>query len=194
MITTTDTGSSPPPLYLYRITVHEYERMAGALDDPRVELIDGHLVKKMSKKPPHIWSVESALPALNRLLPPGWFCRKEDPVQIPDFDEPEPDFAVIRGLREDYRSRIPTNDDVALVVEVAESTLEIDRGSKRAAYARGRIPVYWIVNLLDNQVEVYTDPLPDGYRTSAIFQPDQEVPVVIGGAEVGRIAVAEILP
>jgi len=64
---------APPDLY--RLRVDEYERMAGVLDDPRVELIDGYLVKKMGKKPPHIWAVESLLTALTTVLPPGWFCR-----------------------------------------------------------------------------------------------------------------------
>ena len=189
----------PPPAPwaspdLYRMSVDEYERMAGVLDDPRVELIDGYLVKKMGKKPPHIWAVESLLPALTTLLPPGCFCRKEDPVRIPDFDEPEPDIAVVRGPREAYRGRIPEPKDLALVVEVAETTLERDRGPKLSACAKGGIPEYWIVSLVDGQVEVYSDPASEGYRSVQIFKPDQEVPVVIDGVEVGRIAVAAILP
>ncbi len=179
---------------LYRMRVDEYERMAGVLDDPRVELIDGYLVKKMGKKPPHIWAVESLLPAVTTLLPPGCFCRKEDPVRIPDFDEPEPDIAVVRGPRESYRGRIPEPKDLALLVEVAETTLERDRGPKLSAYATGGIPVYWIVNLVDGQVELYSDPGPEGYRSVQIFKPGQEVPGVIDGVEVGRIAVALNLP
>ncbi len=80
----------------YRITVNEYERLAGLLDDSRVELINGYLVKKTSKKPPHIWAVGSLLDATTRLLPAGWSSGKEDPVRIRDFDEPEPDLAVSR--------------------------------------------------------------------------------------------------
>jgi len=179
---------------LYRMTVDEYERMAGVLDDPRVELIDGYLVKKMGKKPPHIWAVEGLLPALTTLLPPGVFCRKEDPVRIPDFDEPEPDIAVVRGPREAYRGRIPEPKDLALLVEVAETTLERDRGPKLSAYAKGGIPVYWIVDLVDGQVELYSDPASERYRSVQIFKPGQEVSVVINGVEVGRIAVADILP
>jgi len=176
------------------MTVDEYERLAGLLDDPRVELIDGYLVKKMSKKPPHIWAVGSVLDATTRLLPSGWSTRKEDPARIPDFDEPEPDVAIVRGSRDDYRDRIPGPEDVALLVEVADRSLPIDRGPKRAAYARGGIPVYWIVNLNDRQVEVYSLPAEDGYRSGEVFQPGDEIPVVIAGVEVGRIKVSEILP
>ncbi len=179
---------------VYRISVDEYERLAGVLDDDRVELIDGYLVKKMSKKPPHIWAVGSVLEALTMLLTPDWSLRKEDPVRIPDFDEPEPDVALVRGSRDDYRDRIPVAGDVMLVVEVSETTLDRDQGEKWAAYAKGRIPVYWIVNLVDGQVEVYTDTGPNGYSTCQIFVPGQEIPVVIEGVVVGQIAAADILP
>ena len=84
--------------------------------------------------------------------------------------------------------------DVALLVEVSESTLDRDQGEKLLAYATGNIPVYWIVNLVDDQVEVYTGPGPAGYRSRQDFKPGQTVPVVIDGHEVGRIAVADILP
>ena len=67
---------------LYRLNVDEYERMVGVLQDPRVELIDGYMVRKMGKNPPHIWSVDAIAEALRSLLP-GWWCRKEDPVRNP---------------------------------------------------------------------------------------------------------------
>ena len=105
MSTNTTAPPGPPPHSLalpevYRMTVEEYERMAaaGVLDDPRVELINGYLVKKMEKNPPHIWAVDAIIEALRATLPHMW-CRKEDPVRIPDFDEPEPDVAVVRGNR-----------------------------------------------------------------------------------------------
>jgi Uma2 family endonuclease len=177
------------------MTVDEYERLtaAGVLDDPRVELIDGYLVKKMGKNPPHIWVVDAVLDALRSTLI-GWWCRKEDPVQIPFFDEPEPDIAVVRGSRDDYRGRIPAPGDVGLLVEVSESTLDRDRGEKRRAYAKGGIPGYWIINLIDHQVEVYSDPGPDDYRSCQVFKPGQVIPLVIDNAVAGEIAVAEILP
>jgi Uma2 family endonuclease len=178
-----------------RISVDEYERMAGAgvLDDESVELIDGLLVAKMGKNPPHIWSVRAVLKTLTTLLTPDWTLRKEDPVRLPPFDEPEPDVALVRSSPDDYRDRIPEARDVALLVEVSESSLDQDQGKKCDAYAKGRIPVYWIVNLVNRRVEVYTDPGPDGYATSRIFLPGQAIPVVIDGVEAGRIAVADIL-
>ena len=193
-IAPTQRSTSPPPPP-YRLSVDEYERLveAGVLDDPRVELIDGYLVKKMGKNPPHIWAVDQLLDLLKPLTP-GWWCRKEDPVRIPDFDEPEPDIAVVRGSRDDYRDRIPEPKDIALVVEVADSTLDRDQGKKWDAYAHGRIAVCWIINLVHRRVEVYTDPGPAGYESCQFFTTGQEVPVVIDGALAGRIAVADILP
>jgi Uma2 family endonuclease len=102
--------------------------------------------------------------------------------------------AIVRGTRDDYRTRLPTPEDVALLVEAAESSLAIDRGPKCSAFARAGIPVYWIINLVDRQVEVYSNPAPDGYRLRQVFLPGSDIPVVIAGIEVGRIAAADLLP
>jgi Uma2 family endonuclease len=188
--------AAPAPLGLddlYRMNVDEYERISGMLDEDRIELIDGYLVRKMGKKPPHVWAVETLLLAFLALLPIGYFCRKEDPVRFPDLHEPEPDVAVIRGSRADFRGRIPDGKDIALLVEVSETTLGRDQGPKLLAYARAGILHYWIVNLVDGRIEVYTDPSADGYKTRQDFQADQDVPLVIDGTEVGRIAVNDIL-
>jgi Uma2 family endonuclease len=188
--------SGTPPLH--RITVDEYERIiaSGALEDPgRVELIDGYMVDKMGKKAEHRWTTKEVLKALDTRLPVGWTSQKEEPVRIPAYDEPEPDIAIIRGTDADYRRRIPTAADVALLVEVSDSTLVQDRGLKLAAYARDGIPVYWIVNLVDRQVEIYTRPVKAGrYRSRKDYKPGQHVPVVIGGQQLPPIAVDDILP
>jgi Uma2 family endonuclease len=83
---------------------------------------------------------------------------------------------------------------VALLIESSETSLARDQGPKLSNYAKAGIPVYWISNLVDNQVEVYSQPGPDGYQAHVVFKPGQDVPVVIDGVEVGRIAVAALLP
>jgi Uma2 family endonuclease len=185
-------------LPIHRITVDEYERIAaaGALQEPaRIELIDGYMVDKMPKKPEHVYATKQTLRALDRRLPAGWTSQKEDPVRIPAFDEPEPDVAIVRGSDTDYRHRIPTPADVALLVEVSDSTLSLDRSLKLAAYARDGIPVYWIVNLVDRQVEVYTRPTKAGrYRSRQVYKSGQQVPVAIAGQALPPIAVDDILP
>jgi Uma2 family endonuclease len=187
-----------PKLPLHRLTVDQYERIvaAGILDDPgRVELIDGYMVDKMAKHPGHSHATLELFMALNPRLPAGWSLREEEPVRIPKFDEPAPDIAVVRGTNADYRRRLPTAADVALLVEVSQSTLSQDRGVKRAAYARAGIAVYWIVNLIARQVEVYTRPTPDGrYRSRKDYKPGQLVPVSIAGHVASPIAVNDILP
>ena len=116
-------------------------------------------------------------------------------MRIPTFDEPEPDIAIVRGSDADYRRRIPTAVDVALLVEVSESTLSQDRGKKRTAYARAGISVYWIVNLVARQVEVYTRPVKAGrYRSRKDYKPGQQVPVEIDGQQLAPIPVNDIMP
>ena len=182
---------------VHRITVDEYERIirAGALENPgKVELIDGYLVDKMAKNPEHSFSATSAHEKLKDLLPAGWSARKEEPVRIPDYDEPEPDVSVVRGIATDYRHRIPEPADVALLVEVSDSSLSQDLGPKLSAYAKAGIPVYWIVNLIDGQVEVYSNPGPSGYQTHEVLAPGHVLRVVVDGVEIGEIPVADILP
>lgn len=191
----TSSSGAPP---LHRITVDEYERIiaSGALEDPsRVELIDGYMVDKMAKKPGHSFSATATHQALGARLPAGWLARKEEPVRIPAYDEPEPDISIIRGVNADYRSRVPDPVDVALLVEVSDWTLGTDRSVKLVAYARDGIPVYWIVNLVDRQVEVYTRPVKAGrYRSRKDYKPGQHIPVVIAGQQLPPIAVDDILP
>jgi Uma2 family endonuclease len=191
---------SPPPTLApftpLRITVDEYERIiaSGSLNEPeKVELIDGYMVRKMAKSPEHSFSTKEVLKALERRLPPGWTSRKEEPVRIPAYDEPEPDIAIVRGSDADYRHRIPEAIDVELLVEVSRTNPSADR-QQGNFYGRGGIPVYWIVNLVDRQVEVYTDPGPAGYASRNDFLSSQQVPVVIDGRQVGQIAVDDILP
>ena len=179
---------------VYRISVAEYERMTGILAEARVELIDGYLVTKLSKNPPHSWATRSLLDRLAQMLPSGWMWRQGQPVRIPDHDEPEPDIAIVRGTNDDYKRRPPGPSEIALLVEVSETTYDRDRGEKWTAYAKGGIPEYWIVNLAKGCVEVYTDPGPAGYQSREDFQPGQQIPVTIAGQSLHPIAVADILP
>jgi len=181
---------------VYRISVDEYDRMVahGVLNDPRVELLNGFLVRKVSKKPPHVIATKRLVKSMERIVPPGWHISKEDPVRIPDWDEPEPDLAIVAGAPEDYQARHPGPEDIALLVEVAETTLDRDQGEKLMAYSAGGIATYWIVNLVDDRIEVYTQPSQHGYITRRDYTRGEDIPVVIGDVEHGRLAVSDILP
>jgi hypothetical protein len=195
-----DTSPDVPTLPIYRLSVAQYQAMvrAGILaDDDPVELIHGWLVPKMSKNAPHRVSTRKVRRSLERILPSGWYAETQDPVTLAD-SVPEPDVSVAREELSEDATRNPAAADVAMVVEVSESTLARDRGSKKQLYAEARIPIYWIVNLEDDQLEVFADPTgpsaqPD-YRTSQVFGPEEQVPVIIEGREVARIAVRELLP
>jgi Uma2 family endonuclease len=184
---------------LYQFTVDRYELMAAAgilTEDDRVELLNGLVVAKATKAQPHIGALVATRDRLLPLIPPGWHLRTEAPVRTTTFDEPEPDVAIVRGKARDYVSfnRPPDASEVALVIEIAESSLARDRTEKMAAYSSGGIPVYWIINLIDDQIEVYTDPSPTGYQRRDDFKAGQEIHVRVNGVEQGRIAVADILP
>ena len=173
----------------------EYESLAGAgvLKDPRVELIDGYLVRKMTKKPRHTTITEWLRDRLAETLPPGWHFRKEEPVRIPSFDEPEPDLTVARGGIKDYSDRHPGPADIALIVEVADTSLDRDRGEKLSAYAKGGVPVYWVVNLVDQWVEVYTDPDTSGrYRTRTDFKSGAQIFCLIGEVQACQVDAADL--
>jgi Uma2 family endonuclease len=178
-----------------RMTVDEFERFIEDTDE-RFELIDGQLIRKPDMDPPHVWSTEKLKRRLERMLPEGRIVRDDKPVKFSADDQPDPDIAVVRGDEDTYKKRHPTPDDAKLLIEVSWSRtrLRYDQDVKRPLYASHAIPVYWIVNALEQQVEVYSDPGPDGYATCEFVKPGETVRVVIDGKEVGQIAVNEFMP
>lgn len=184
-----------------RFTVEDYHRMiqAGVLtEDDAVELLEGWLVRKIAGNPPHDTSLAKTGKALARRIAEGWTLRNQSAVTTQD-SEPEPDLAVARGTDDDYASRHPEAQDVLLVVEVADSSLlDADRRDKARIYARAGIAVHWIVNCVDQTVEVYTDPsgaveLPS-YRQRNTYSIGQSVPFSLTGGSPVEIPVAEFFP
>lgn len=185
---------------MWRWTVDRYHAMiqAGILaEDEPVELLDGCLILKMTKNPPHSKSVGRVRRKLEALLPPGWYLRIQDAVTLAT-SEPEPDVVVARGDEDRYGERHPGPGDVTLVVEVADATLRRDRGLKKRLYAAAGIPAYWIVNLRDARLEVYSHPSGAAetadYLSRAAFGPEEEVSLAIEGREVGQVRVRDLLP
>ena len=185
---------------IWRLTVPQYHEMVrrGILtDDDPVELLEGWLVVKMGKNPPHVLATDLTADKLHEVKPEGWHVRRQDPITTND-SEPEPDVALARGSNRDYHERHPGPGDLALVVEVADWTLDRDRVTKKRAYARAGIPVYWIVNLIDRQVEVFTDPTgpadEPSYRQHSEVPETSSVALTIDGRDVATIAVRDLLP
>jgi Uma2 family endonuclease len=143
------------------LTVAEYHRMGevGILtEDDRVELIEGQLIAMSPIGSEHAGTVN----ALNRRLVLAVGDRGvvavQNPVQLDDRSEPQPDFAVLKPRADDYRRATPRPDEVLLIIEVADSSLAYDRRVKRSLYARHGIPEFWIVNLAAGEVEVCRAP------------------------------------
>jgi Uma2 family endonuclease len=187
------------PLTLRRWTRVEYARLVdlGVFEGEPVELLGGQLVVAEPQGAYHASSITAAEYAVRAILPPGWIVRTQLPVSLDDESEPEPDLVVVPGRPVDYRDAHPARP--ALALEVAESSLELDREHKGSLYARAGIPDYWIVNLVDRVLEVHRDPAPDPaaahgwrYRSAVTLDRSQTVsPLVFPAA---RLAVAELLP
>jgi Uma2 family endonuclease len=188
-----------PTYPIWRLTVEQYHEMieAGILteDDP-VELLEGWLVTKMTKKPQHSLATQLTSNTLARVVPADWFINVQEPITTAD-SEPEPDVTIERGNRRDYSDRHPSPEDVALVVEVADATLQRDRTLKLRLYAKARVTTYWILNLVERQLEVYTNPIGKDieadYQQRRVYQESDVVPIMINGQEIARVPVREFL-
>ena len=185
---------------LWRMSVDQYHRMiqTGILtEDDLVELLQGYVVEKSPTNPRHSQTSEMARDRIAGLLPAGYCVASQEPITTDD-SEPEPDLSVIRGTRRQYLEHHPYPENVVLLIEVAGTSLNCDRSEKKRIYARARIPVYWIINIADRTIEVYTLPTgPDGvatYRKREPYGAEDEIPLVIDGQEAGRFRVAEALP
>ncbi|MGH9847274.1 MAG: Uma2 family endonuclease [Blastocatellia bacterium] len=186
------------PIWLLSVSqYHQMIRNGILTDEDPVELLEGLLVRKMPKNPPHRLANELARDVLAQLIPAGWHINMQEPITTED-SEPEPDLTIVRGERRHYRDRHPGAGEIAVVVEVADATLLRDRKLKKRLYARAGIPIYWIINLPEKQIEIYSLPSssteePDYQRRQDCHSTD-EAPLVIDRQEIGRVAVLDILP
>ncbi len=184
---------------LYRISVALYEEMIeaevlGPAD--RIELIHGVLVRKMPTNAPHSFTAFELAAIFVALVGTKWAVRSQAPVVIPDDSMPEPDVAIAVGARRDYNFVKPTAAQMALVVEVSESSLRFDLGVKLALYAAAKIPEYWVVDLANGKLHVHTLPRggeKPGYGSVTVLGIGDEVPLTLGGEAFGAIRVGDFL-
>ena len=162
-----------------------------------LELLDGHLIVSEPQGTLHTTAVGLIQDALRLCFGTGWTVRCQMPIALDDESEPEPDLAVVSGTWNDYVAAHPARP--ALLVEVAESSLGADRGTKAALYARAGVADYWILNLVDRVLEVCRDPVTAAVQSSGWRY--REITIVRPGAAVaplarpdGRVEVAAILP
>jgi len=176
------------------LTVTEYHRMGevGILTErDRVELIEGELVAMAPIGSQHSGTVNSLNRRLVLAVGDRGVVAVQNPVQLDDLTEPEPDFAVLKPRPDDYKLATPRADEVLLIVEVADTSLAYDRNVKRSLYARHGIPEFWIVNLSAGEVEVCRKPSGDDYASvSRVGRGGILEPELLPGA---TIAVAALL-
>lgn len=185
---------------LRRFTVAEYRKMLDAgilVENERVELVEGYVVEKGVRNQPHENALRRLTNRFPRRLPDGYILQSQGAIRLSD-GEPEPDGAVLRGDETTCDHRFPGPDDLAMVIEVADSSLLRDRRDKGRSYARAGIAVYWIINLVDGRIEVYTNPEPTAmspvYRDRTDYAPGDAVPLVLDGAVVGSVPASDLLP
>jgi Uma2 family endonuclease len=196
-------GKAPNPLPL---TVEQFHRMieVGILREGEpIELIDGMLVQKdcgtkgspMAHGPRHALAISKLQSLYARLESVQCHVRCQLPVTLSSFQEPEPDGAIVRNLPDAYASRHPTPDDILVVIEAADSSLEYDRTTKLRIYASAGITQYWIVNLPEHRIEVYDQPVStEGrFNQKADFKVGQAVRLVVDSMEL-EIPVSQLLP
>ncbi|MCI0702255.1 MAG: Uma2 family endonuclease [Planctomycetia bacterium] len=164
--------------------------------DDKVELLENYVVLKMPRDPAHDGTID-VIHDILRVVPAGWFVRIQQTLALID-SRPEPDFAIVRGNSRTYLTHHPTPPDVGLLIEVANTSLMRDRQDKARIYARANVVCYWIVNLEDRRIEVYTQPSGPGtspaYASVQHFVPGDVVPLVLNGTTVASIPVADLLP
>jgi Uma2 family endonuclease len=175
----------------HRWTRREYQDLAEAgflSEDDHVELIDGEIIRMSPQNTPHAVAVRLARRVLQRVFPSDEYLVDEQlPLALGPHSEPEPDVSVIEGHPRDFLGNHPSS--AVLVVEVADASLQFDRNTKRALYARHDLPEYWIVNLVDRQLEVHRGTAGESYAETTVHTADESVSL-----RDQSVAVSDLLP
>ena len=187
------TATQPAPVARFLWDVDRYEEAVArgifTPEDP-IELIDGEIITHVSPQySTHATAVQLVAIALDRAFLPGAHVRQQMPLRLGDDSMPEPDVAVVFGDVRDYTRAHPRGAD--LLVEVSDSSLTIDRGRKLHLYAREGVPEYWIVNLVDDCVEVYRKPAGEAYAESRAYRRGE---MIAAGPRAQSLAVTDLLP
>jgi Uma2 family endonuclease len=165
-------------------------------DEARVGLWEGRIYQKMSKTQAHAVTGDKVHRTLDRALPAGWYVGVENPITVSANKAPLPDLLVLRGEPDDYIEHRPGAADVGLVIELSFSSLKLDTGAKLASYASAGITAYWVINLVDRLIHVYSHPLPaEGrFASTATIKPGESVPFALDGVQIAMIAASDLLP
>jgi Uma2 family endonuclease len=162
--------------YLFNVT--DYHRMleTGVLnEDSQVELLNGEVIKMTPIAPRHAASVDRINDTLKTKLGKKAIVRVQNPVQLDDFSEPQPDISLLKRRADFYATGHPTSADVLVAIEVSDSSIDKDRIVKLPAYARAGIYEVWLVDLYEDRVEVHSNPYNGMYQEVLIVQRGQKI-------------------
>ena len=163
---------------LAKFTVGQYHLMIEAGVFPpeyRAELIEGEIIEMSPIGPRHASCVGRLTQMLALLLQRQAIVWVQNPLQLDDLSEPEPDICVLRPRADFYAESLPTPADALLVIEVSEATLDYDRTKKLPLYARAGVPEVWIVNLTDGRIETHAEPAGGAYRLAGVANRGEEL-------------------
>ena len=166
-----------------RFSLQEYHQLIELgffSPSPKVELIRGEIFTMAAKGTAHTACCTKLIRELGKLLVDNAILRCQDPIILPSASEPEPDFTIAKNRGDDYLSCHPQPEDILLLIEVADSSLSYDQETKLALYGESNILDYWIFNLLDEQLQTYSQPYQKsngkfGYLNQKIFLPNQHI-------------------
>jgi Uma2 family endonuclease len=157
------TAFTPPRT---RITTERYQRMiaSGVLTRrDRIELIEGEMFDRAPIGPRHAALTTRLTRLFVRALGDSAVVSPGGPINLGEFSEPQPDILLLKPRADDYSSRVPEAGDVLLLIEVSDSTLAFDQGTKLSMYARYRVSEYWVIDVGSERVVSYRGPTPRGY-------------------------------
>ncbi len=188
------------PVQIRQWTRAEYGRLIeiGVFDiGERVELLGGEILVAEPQSSPHYTAIGLVEDALTLAFGPGWLVRTQGPIALDDHSEPEPDVAAVQGTVRDYGHQHPAR--AALIVEVAEVSLALDRAHKGSLYARAGVEDYWVLNLVDRVLEVYRQPVADalapfGWRYASRQTLGADADVAPLAAPGSRVSISDLLP
>lgn len=151
----------------HKISVSDYHRMAASgiiMEDDRIELLNGEMIEMSPIGPSHTAHVKGINRVLSKLLDGQAIIGVQDPIVLDNLSEPVPDISVLKWRADDYLLAHPTPKEVLLVIEVSDSSIGLDRTIKLPIYAAAGISDYWIINLLEKKIELYSNPLGAVYQ------------------------------
>ncbi len=174
--------------------INEWQRLGEANIFPpgsRLELIEGEILEMAPIGFNHSGHLNRINKLFAKLMPDDIISSVQNPLQLGDFSEPEPDFMLLKPNDDFYSSRHPTADDVLLLIEVADSSLCFDQNQKLRLYARYNVPEYWLMNLNDSCIEVHRQPHGDCYGEKTTLRVGDSV--TLSQLEQISISIADIL-